>query len=89
MAISSKHRSASERTAATSKPTKRRIEMDLIVVLTQDQYNRYKAAYQGVQGMETPPEDWQLVQQMKREASSITYAWEVNTNGANPETWVF
>ena len=86
MAISSKHRSASERTAAT---TKRRIEMDLIVVLTQDQYNRYKAAYQGVQGMETPPEDWQLVQQMKREASSITYAWEVNTNGANPETWVF
>ena len=63
--------------------------MDLIVVLTQDQYNRYKAAYQGVQGMETPPEDWQLVQQMKREASSITYAWEVNTNGANPETWVF
>ena len=89
MAISSKHRSASERTAATSKPTTRRIAMDLTVVFTQAQYDRYKAAYQRVQGMENLPEDWQLIQQMKREASSITYAWEVNMNGANPENWAF
>lgn len=63
--------------------------MDLIVVLTQDQYDRYKAAYQGVQGMETPPEDWQLIKQMKREASAFAYEWEVIINGADPEGWTF
>lgn len=89
MAPSSKHRSASERTAATSKPTTRRIEMDLTVVFTQAQYDRYKAAYKGVQNMTTDPEDWQLTQQMKREASAITYSWEVSTNGADGSTWSF
>lgn len=63
--------------------------MDLTVVFTQDQYDRYKAAYQGIQEMENPPEDWQLIQQMKREAASFTYAWEVSTNGADGSTWTF
>lgn len=63
--------------------------MDLTVVFTQAQYDRYKAAYQGIMGMELPPEDWQLIQQMKREASSITYSWEVSTNGADGSTWSF
>lgn len=89
MAISTKYYQTDKQPAANSKPATRRLEMDLTVVFTQAQYDRYKAAYQGVQGMETIPEDWQLIQQMKREASSITYAWEVNTNGANPETWSF
>jgi len=61
--------------------------MDLIVTLTAEQYARYKAGFKALQGMEEDPTDEQLVAQLKREASAITYAAE-NQNGAQ-ENWAF
>lgn len=61
--------------------------MDLIVTLTQEQYARYKAAYKKLHNMDEDPTDEQLIAQLKREASAITYAGEVGSN-AN-EDWTF
>lgn len=61
--------------------------MQLIVELTQDQYARYKAGFKQLQQMEEDPTDDQLVAQLKREASAITYAAEI---GAGDGTdWSF
>lgn len=60
---------------------------NLIVELTQEQYDRYKAGFQKLQQMEEAPTDEQLVAQLKREASAITYAAEVGTQ--NGEGWSF
>lgn len=59
----------------------------LKVELTQDQYDRFKAGLTKLQGLETPATDEQLVAQMKREASAITYAAEVG-NGDGSQ-WSF
>lgn len=61
--------------------------MQLIVELTQDQYTRYKAAFTKLQQLEAPAEDEQLIAQLKREASAITYASEVG-NGDGSD-WSF
>ncbi|SFF13401.1 hypothetical protein [Nitrosomonas sp. Nm166] len=59
----------------------------LIVDLTQDQYDRYKIGFKQIQGMEMDPTDEQLTAQLKREAAAITYAAEVgNGNGSG---WTF
>lgn len=61
--------------------------MQLIVELTEEQYNRYKAGFKNLQQMEDEPTDEQLIAQLKREASAITYASEVgNGDGAD---WSF
>lgn len=59
----------------------------LIVELTDDQYTRFKAALTSLQQLETEATDEQLVAQLKREASAVTYAVEV---GAAPgDGWSF
>ena len=61
--------------------------MELTVNLTQEQYDRYKAAFKALQKMEDDPTDEQLIAQLKREASAITYASEVGSgDGSN---WSF
>jgi hypothetical protein len=52
----------------------------LNVELTQDQYDRYKAGFKKLQQLEDDPTDEQLIAQLKREASAITYAAETNPN---------
>lgn len=61
--------------------------MDLVVTFTQEQYDRYKAAFQKLQHMEEAPTDAQLIAQLKREASAITYAAEVSTGPGTD--WVY
>lgn len=61
--------------------------MDLTVSLTQEQYDRYKAAFKKLHNMEEDPTDEQLIAQLKREASAITYAAEVGS--ASSEDWAF
>jgi hypothetical protein len=59
----------------------------LIVELTQDQYDRYKAGFKKLQQMEDDATDEQLIAQLKREASAITYAAEIGSeDGSN---WSF
>lgn len=58
---------------------------ELIVTLTDDQYNRFKAAMQSLAG-EGQITDDNLIAQMKREAAAITYAAE---DGNNVEGWTF
>lgn len=53
--------------------------MELIVTLTQEQYDRFKAGFQKLQNLEEAPTDEQLIAQLKREASAITYAAEVGS----------
>lgn len=53
--------------------------MDLTVTLTQDQYDRYQAAFKKLHNMEENPTDEQLIAQLKREASAITYAAEIGS----------
>ena len=61
--------------------------MELIVSLTQDQYDRYQAAFKKLHNMEDTPTDEQLIAQLKREASAITFAAEVGAgDGAG---WAF
>lgn len=61
--------------------------MNLTVILTQEQYDRYKAAFKALSGSTEDPTDEQLTSQLKREAASITYAVEVGSgNGTN---WSF
>ena len=57
----------------------------LIVELTQTQYDRYKAGFKQIQGLELDPTDEQLTAQLKREAAAITFAAEVgNGNSESP-----
>ena len=59
----------------------------LSVELTEEQYARYKAGFKKLQQMEDEPTDEQLVAQLKREASAITYAAEIGADdGSN---WSF
>jgi hypothetical protein len=61
--------------------------MKLTVELSTEQYNRYKAAMKKLRELETDPTDEQLIAQLKREASAITYAAEI---GAEDGTgWSF
>ena len=53
--------------------------MQLTVELTEEQYNRYKAGFKSLQQMEEDPTDEQLIAQLKREASAITYAAEIGS----------
>lgn len=60
---------------------------NLTVELTDEQYSRYKAGFKKLQQMEDDPTDEQLIAQLKREASAITYAAEIGSgDGAN---WAF
>lgn len=61
--------------------------MILEVELTQDQYDRFKAAMTKLQNLEEPATDEMLIAQMKREASAITYAAEIG--GGDSEGWSF
>ncbi len=61
--------------------------MDLIVTLTQEQYDRYKAGFKKLQQLEDDPTDEQLIAQLKREASAITYAAE--NQGGLVQGWSF
>ena len=60
---------------------------NLTVELTQDQYDRYKAGFKALQQMEEDPTDEQLIAQLKREASAITYAAEVGSGDGSD--WSF
>lgn len=60
---------------------------NLTVQLTQEQYDRYKAGFKKLQKMEEDPTDEQLIAQLKREASAITYAAE--TSPGNDKQWSF
>jgi len=61
--------------------------MTLTVIFTDDQYARFKAAMQHFAGVDADPvTDENLIAQMKREASSLTYAAE---KGQNIEGWTF
>lgn len=59
----------------------------LTVEFTDDQFDRYKAGLTKLQGMEEDATDEQLVAQLKREASAITYAAEIG-NGDGSD-WAF
>ena len=59
----------------------------LNVELTQEQYDRYKAGLTKLQGMEDEATDEQLIAQLKREASAITYAAEIGSG--NGTDWSF
>lgn len=61
--------------------------MHLTVELTQEQYNRYKAGFKKLQQLEEDATDEQLIAQLKREASAITYAAEIGTGDGSG--WVF
>ena len=51
----------------------------LIVEFTDEQYDRYKAGFAKLQNLEEEATDEQLIAQLKREASAITYAAEVGS----------
>ena len=62
----------------------------LIVELTDEQYARYKAGFTKLQGLEEEATDEQLIAQLKREASAITYAAEVDRSiEGSDEDWSF
>ena len=61
--------------------------IELTVVLTQDQYDRFQAAMTSMQNMEEPATDEQLIAQMKREAAAITYAAEIGSGDGSE--WSF
>jgi hypothetical protein len=54
--------------------------MDLVVTLTQEQYDRYKLGFKKLNKLEEDPTDEQLIAQLKREAAAITYAAEVGNS---------
>ncbi len=59
----------------------------LEVDLTDEQYARYKAGFKKLQQLEQDATDEQLIAQLKREASAITYAAEIGSgDGSN---WKF
>lgn len=51
----------------------------LTVELTDEQYARYKAGFTKLQNLEQEATDDQLIAQLKREASAITYAAEIGS----------
>ena len=53
--------------------------MQLVVELTAEQYARYKAGFKKLQELEEDATDEQLIAQLKREASAITYAAEIGS----------
>lgn len=61
----------------------------LIVEFTDEQYDRYKAGFAKLQNLEEKEEatDEQLIAQLKRVASAITYAAEVG--GGDGSEWSF
>jgi hypothetical protein len=60
---------------------------NLTVELTDEQYARYKAGFTKLQNLDQEAADEQLIAQLKREASAITYAAEI---GAEDGTgWSF
>lgn len=61
--------------------------MNLTVEFTQEQYDRYKTGFKKLQGLEEDPTDEQLIAQLKREASAITYAAEIGSGDGS--TWSF
>lgn len=61
--------------------------MDLVVTLTQEQYDRYKLGFKKLNNLEEDPTDEQLIAQLKREAAAITYAAEVGN--AAQGNWAF
>jgi hypothetical protein len=61
--------------------------MNLTVEFTQEQYDRYKAGLTKLQDLAEEATDAQLVAQLKREASAITYAAEIGTG--NGSGWSF
>lgn len=61
--------------------------MQLIVELTQEQYSRYKAGFKKLQNLEEDATDEQLIAQLKREASAITYAAEIGSEDGTG--WTF
>jgi hypothetical protein len=61
--------------------------MILSVELTNEQYARYKAAFKKLQQLEQDATDEQLIAQLKREASAITYAAEIGSEDGTG--WAF
>jgi hypothetical protein len=61
--------------------------MQLIVELTAEQYARYKAGFKKLQNLEEDATDEQLIAQLKREASAITYAAEIGSDDGTG--WAF
>lgn len=61
--------------------------MQLTVELTDDQYARYKAGFKKLQQLEQDATDEQLIAQLKREASAITYAAEIGSEDGTG--WAF
>jgi hypothetical protein len=61
--------------------------MQLIVELTAEQYARYKAGFKKLQNLEEDATDEQLIAQLKREASAITYAAEIGSEDGTG--WAF
>ena len=61
--------------------------MQLIVELTAEQYARYKAGFKKLQQLEEDATDEQLIAQLKREASAITYAAEIGSDDGTG--WAF
>jgi hypothetical protein len=60
---------------------------NLTVELTDEQYARYQAGFKKLQQMEEDPTDEQLIAQLKREASAITYAAEIGSGDGSD--WSF
>lgn len=62
----------------------------LTVELTDEQYARYKAGFTKLQQLEEEATDEQLIAQLKREASAITYAAEVDPQDQGAaQSWSF
>lgn len=61
--------------------------INLIVELTPDQYNRFKAGMKKLHEMEEDPTEEHLIAQLKREAAAVVYAAEVGTSPAG--MWEF
>ena len=61
--------------------------MILSVELTNEQYARYKAGFKKLQQLEQDATDEQLIAQLKREASAITYAAEIGSEDGTG--WAF
>ena len=65
------------------------MSVKLIVELTDEQYSRYKEGFKKLQQLEEDATDEQLIAQLKREASAITYAAEVGSNHNAFSDWSF
>ena len=53
-------------------------DVQLTVILTAEQYARFKAGYQKMMSMSDAPTDDMLLAQLKREAAAVTCAGENN-----------